>query len=304
MKLVFILGAGASKNFGYPLGDELKKNILDNISPRPNTSTAFLTTLSQAGNSAEAIANFRNFLKHAERNTIDEFIRAHKQRPELQRIARQAIVLSIAAAENDHLLFDAGTHWYRRLLDFIRAHPELLDHEKPSFYTFNYDRSIEHYLHESLLLGGGDIPVDKIEAFFAGNFFHIHGVVGQLQWQNSGQKTGIRDYEQPMSPEDVRRIGDQIITPDQDGTLRGEFRDEIMTADFVIFMGFGFAPSNCSRIFFQQLTAQKRRILATTNGREDVNRFLTQYPTIGRYSMDCNNFIAALIRDLEAGKIS
>jgi hypothetical protein len=296
VKVAFILGAGASKEFGYPLGSELKKDILDKLNPK---STMFAGLLG-AGNSADDVVEFKKSLFRADYGTIDQFVAAQHRHPEIQRIARQAIALSISSFENDDRLFGLpGAHWYKRLIDFLRNRPDLLKRDNLSFFTFNYDRSLEHYLHETVSRGGGGFSENFLREFFHGNFVHVHGTVGYLPWQTAPQGSVIRDYGATMDPNTVRNISHNLLTPDQEVTLSGELLGRIFEADVVVIMGFGFHQQNMDKIQFAKLATQEgKKVFVTVQALDTQKRdFLKSMRSVTVYENDCANFMMGFVEN-------
>lgn len=292
MNVTFVTGAGASKDYGYPLGDDLKNIILQG-SRAPGGY--IYKGLIAAGNSHDAIADFVKSLFRSDYETIDQFIAAHKREIHIQQICKQAIVLSIARAENETALFNRGWHWYRRLIDFLRARPTLLSKQRFSFVTFNYDRSLEHYLHETVSRGGGDFSGSYLSDFFHDNFLHIHGVVGALPWQKRPTDVSAREYTAPIVGESIKSLAWNIVTPDQESALSSEWRLRILESEIVAFIGFGFHPRNCRKVLFDELmqAESKIKVVATTHnlGLQKVGE-LQSHPNFTPIALDSNNFAA------------
>lgn len=74
---VFILGAGASYNFGYPLGKNLVEIILKNFDPA--NSKNGIEIFKGLGFSVEEIADFRNELRRSASPSIDTFLEPRKE---------------------------------------------------------------------------------------------------------------------------------------------------------------------------------------------------------------------------------
>ena len=77
---MLILGAGASKPYGFPLGTELRLTILEMLKA-PNT--AGYRALDSCGFSAADIASFRDELHDSLHDTIDDFISDRPSRREI-----------------------------------------------------------------------------------------------------------------------------------------------------------------------------------------------------------------------------
>ena len=94
----FVLGAGASQAYGFPLGAELVDQICDRIE-HGNASVNTLAILtSAAGCSAEDVIDFVRQLREARRYSIDRFLEM-EPRPDRVRIGKLAIADTLLFAE-------------------------------------------------------------------------------------------------------------------------------------------------------------------------------------------------------------
>ncbi len=95
-KTVFVLGAGASAPYGFPLGSDLYelvwKALLQNFPPRRNE---FADSVREAGDFTQVEAeSFANHLHKAGRESIDEFLRHQPQYKTIGKIAIARAVVS------------------------------------------------------------------------------------------------------------------------------------------------------------------------------------------------------------------
>lgn len=297
MRITFILGAGASQHYGYPLGYDLKNKILGQLGPNGG---AIYRELVAAGNEPEEILEFQKSLFRADYETIDQFIGAHGRNPHIQRLCKQSIVLSIAGCENETSLFNAGWHWYKRLIDFFRQRPEVLTSDSFSFVTFNYDRSLEHYLYETVNRGGGNFSQNHLKEFFQDNFLHVHGSIGPLLWQATDGQVRTRDYGASIQAEDIRLLANNIITPDEDSAVTDHWKNRLRSSDVILIVGFGYHPKNLSKIGFDDFAthaqSSRSRILATVHRlHEDRVKYLGGFPAVTRIDLDSNNFVSQFL---------
>ena len=130
---VFILGAGASYSFGYPLGKNLVEIILKNFDPA-NTKNS-IELFKGLGFSEEEIADFRNELKFSVSPSIDTFLEPRKE--DERYLGKLAIANALIPFENEEPLFYDNS-WYSILFNKINSSFENFDKNKVSFITFNY----------------------------------------------------------------------------------------------------------------------------------------------------------------------
>jgi hypothetical protein len=296
MKTVFILGAGASHEFGYPLGSELNTQIVQQLGVDTQGKTQFSNLLENSENPSDALGEFRLGLYRSEYDTIDQFLGAHHRKPHLRRIGKQAIAAVIASLENEKTLFRRQDfHWYRRFLDFLRNNPNLAHRNHFTFITFNYDRSLEHYLYEAVTHGGGNFADSVAKDFFENNFIHIHGHVGFLPWQinDSDQARFKREYGHPLRPPHLASIAQNILLPDEDVKLDALLRERLMKANRIIIMGFGFHQQNMKKILFDEIVNQPNiHIDVTVQALNTEKRdLLKKYPAVKTHEFGCADFI-------------
>lgn len=144
-KTVLVLGAGSSLAFGYPTGSDLTEMILSLRAGRAGVAK-------QAGLD---ISNplFKEFIETFRRSqaySIDAFL---ARRPEFSSVGKQAIGAVINMCET-FVGLDKSKHedlWQRYFFNIIAKHGfDDIDFSRLAVVTFNYDRSLEFYLYNSL----------------------------------------------------------------------------------------------------------------------------------------------------------
>jgi len=178
---LFVLGAGASAEVGFPVGSELSSWISENLDYSESDATG------RFGGGNEEIHRALN-LKSAEENysgkyidaarriarglvyskSIDEFVNKHLDDPDLQFCAKVAISYRIFLAERKSCVFiDPSNNyngfrspkaisesWYLEfaqiLFDGLAKTNVGEVFKSVSIVNFNYDRSLEHFIHRSL----------------------------------------------------------------------------------------------------------------------------------------------------------
>ena len=304
MRTTLILGAGASHDFGYPLGVGLKNSILTDISP----GRWLEIELAAAGNSKEDIAAFAYKFRHAHFATIDEFLQAKPKDSPLRKIGKQAIALCISKCEDEGSLFDPSTHWYHRFMDFLRKNQNYIIDQHFSFFTFNYDRSFEHYIHEAITSSYDNLSEVVQKRFLhETNMIHVHGNVGYLPWQNIPQGLAQRGYGKHIQSSDIPSIGENILLPDESESLTAELAQKIQESEVILFVGFGFHSANCDRIFLNKSgighDSKKKIYVSVVALAEDKRRMLKEMPSVRLIEASADHFISTYLQRLETGTL-
>ena len=161
-KTLFILGAGASCPYKYPTGKELRRLIYEEFPYRYGKLSEKINS-SEVGISRSVIQDdiqlapkfADNFFKSST-PSIDLFL---ARNPNFSNIGKKAIALSIWLAESKSCFrenVDQNQDWYsylyQRMTETLTEPDsyEQINQNKISFITFNYDRSLQFFLYESL----------------------------------------------------------------------------------------------------------------------------------------------------------
>ncbi len=142
---VLILGAGASKEYDYPTGPELRDIILDGLG---DSHPEMYQKLQSLGHAVSGIEAFRVKFADNQLPTVDQFLEGH---PEFRDIGKHAIACALFRHEDRwELARRSKTRWYDYLWDELRQDIKNFDDNKLTIITFNYDRSLEQYLGRAL----------------------------------------------------------------------------------------------------------------------------------------------------------
>ncbi len=129
--------------------------------------------------------------------------------------------------------------------------------------TFNYDRSVEHYLHSAIKNSYGLGNEDAKQRFAALRIIHFHGILGPLPWQD-----GEPIQFGAVSPRATAAAASNIkIIPESNDEAK-EFaaaRHFIQEAQRVVFMRFGYDETNLKRLGCPMIL-QKKAVAATCRG--------------------------------------
>lgn len=147
-----LLGAGASAHLGFPLGSGLRKKILECMDSCQTGLRSVLSipeTIYEFGSSA-AGKEFTEIFKKGQYLSIDELLADHR---EFERVGKQLIAYCLQQFEREQVLYDdERANWYQVLGAALGArNQDDFRDNKLGIVTFNYDRSIDRFLHNLVM---------------------------------------------------------------------------------------------------------------------------------------------------------
>jgi hypothetical protein len=277
IKTVIVIGAGASKEAGLPIGAELKNTIASSLNIRFEYGTELVAgdhrIVAALRKHVEATENSRDINPHLRAGwrirdampqaiSIDNFIDAHAGEKKIETCGKLAIVTAILDAERHSKMYvDPNTHrttlqynaleetWFNGFLQLLTENCRAPDLEKRlssiALVVFNYDRCVEHFLYHGLQNYYG-IDGDRAAALVQKiQIFHPYGSVGSLPWHK--QPTSIDFGLDPNSTYRLQ-LAAQIRTfaegTDPDSSDITAIRRYMRTAKRFIFLGFAFHRLN------------------------------------------------------------
>jgi len=243
---VFILGAGASKPYEYPTGKELRLDIYSNSVEQINKFKQVTTY--RIKDLLFETSKFTETFFNSSVPSIDLFL---ARNPHFSDVGKLSIVLSILEAEKKSKfrenISDINQDWYSYL--FHRLTEELntpdsyndIVTKTVSFITFNYDRSLEYFLYESLSNSFSSVPEDRIiNKLKQIPVYHVYGVIDKLPWQG-----GSTAYRKGKNLAAVMKMKDNIkIIHERDKQPSRELEVILKNAKRIFFLGFGYAKEN------------------------------------------------------------
>ena len=265
---VFILGAGASKPYGYPIGWELKDEIIKKFKNYYDKLITFdqsgsrSVSLQLKGNYDSIMTKFIEALKRSNPDTsIDLFLSRNK---EFADIGKLAIAMIILRSEVTGIFRNSGyisdQDWYsyliRRMSEDLSTPDDFVKYKKNkvNFITFNYDRSFDYCIYDRFIhdFGGVQDPEDSASQFIPFPIIHVYGVLSKLSWQekhrydyrkvnnHQDQNNAFYDFDmiQSMS-KNIRIIQERVNDEDI-----AEAKKLIEAANRIYFLGFGYADEN------------------------------------------------------------
>jgi hypothetical protein len=300
---VFVVGAGASAEAKLPIGSTLTSTIgsllnfsIDRTGRRTDGDGQIYDALVSHFARGEPLKSHERAARqiHAAMplpQSIDEYIDSRRD-PYITTCGKLAIAKAILLSErgsrlrqpDGQLRLDHGTirdTWFNRFWKCFSSGGCTLE-ELPKrassilFIVFNYDRCIEHFLHEAICRHY-DLPDEKaakiVEKF---QFYHPYGSLGPLPWMRERDALG---FGADVDPETLFKAAQLIKTftetrvetdPDLQQALTS-----LHTATRIIFLGFGFHRQNMQLLWPQIVPprlAGEVLLFATTKDISAYNR--------------------------------
>jgi hypothetical protein len=241
--IVLVLGAGASMPFGFPSGAALKTEIITRLQPRD----PWHVLLEEAGFPIDQIRDFRTALLKSGKRSVDAFL---EHRTDFLEVGKAATACALLPRETEDSLFHPGKEtWYEYFYTKLNAKFEGFSRNPVSVFTFNYDRSLEHYLFTALRSAYGKTSEECAEVLRSIPILHLYGQLGDLP-PLSGDGVGI-PYGAPVDVGTLRKAAAGIRIIHETLTNEQPFKqahDLLKNASRVCFLGFGYDLTNMKRL--------------------------------------------------------
>ena len=261
-KTVFVLGAGSSQSYGYPIGIELSKLMVSELTKEPVT-TALRDNL---GFGDDAIRIFRDAFYKSGKNSIDAFL---EHRSEFIDIGKATTALLLMRYETDDLFGYDGS-WLRYLYNLLNTSWADFAKHHLAFITFNYDRSVEHFLFSVLKHSYGKSDDECAAAVAHFPIIHLHGHLGYLPWQD----TSAREYGPLITAQTLQLAIEHIKVIHEDTSDRDKdflrAKKLLAEADQIFIAGFGFNPTNVQRLGLQNVAEKAWATVVNMTPREQA----------------------------------
>jgi hypothetical protein len=205
--------------------------------------------------------------------SIDLFL---ARNPDYLQLGKQAIIMSILSFEHKSAfrerIKEKGKDWYSFIFqrmtetNITKNDYKIADQNEIVFITFNYDRSLEQFLYDSLKSSFSSIDhksiIDEINKI---RILHIYGVIEQLDWQ--ADKNGVK-YGEDFINVDCNKLSEnlKIIFDERNALIIKQAQEEISLADGVFFLGFGYLRENIKRLELNEILKNKEHVYGTALG--------------------------------------
>ncbi len=314
-KLTLIIGAGASKEFGLPVGSELKQKIaslLDirfDFNQQKSGDYQIRSALEEAVRQPDGRRDINPHLHAAWRIrdampqaiSIDNFIDNHQGDEKIELCGKLAIVKSILDAEKGSKIYvdpssnrnglnyaSTDSCWLnpltRLLTENCRADQLEERLKSVAFIIFNYDRCVEHYLYFALQNYYKLSEARVAELLRSVQFYHPYGSVGALPWQG---RQNIAAFGGELRPDSLLENARQIKTftegTEPDSSEICGIREAVATSNNLLFLGFAFHKLN------MQLISP-----TTTTPIDEISQKRAFATAIGLSNSDCSAIAAEI----------
>jgi hypothetical protein len=298
---VFVIGAGASKEAGLPLGTELIAAIQNVLDLRANdhghkTGSGDILVWEAMWEVAEkqekrflALLDACAFIRRGAglSFSIDNFIHQNGPDENLEFCAKAAIVSAILQSERKSRLFERegapltsdlshrlANSWYLTFFRMLGANVRRANldtiFKDISIVCFNYDRCIEHFLYVALQDAYNLSKDEAAKLLGTLKIVHPYGSIGSLPWdQRSGAGSsphrvsygGSAKHKLVDLAANIKTFTEQNI----DNTDLATVRNFIASGARIVFMGFGYYKQNMDLLSAAPMIKAKE-YLGTTKG--------------------------------------
>jgi hypothetical protein len=301
-KTVFVLGAGASCPYGYPSGSRLRELICFNQGFLQSYEQYLKNDMFSPSMREESTKKLSEFIKafdNSRLKSIDVFmannpklaptgkyivayevLRAEHQSlfgEEAKRIQEERAMTSDSRSRRDHIRgtpdFQGGdwySYLYNRLIEGLVGKDALPDFSNGNlaFITFNYDRSLEHFLYESLSNSFTEVSeAEIIKCLKKLKILHVYGQIAPLKWQSPDDyvdyKPQVDESLLNLAANNIRTIYEEKQNPELI-----ESQNLLKQADKIFFLGFGYAPENMGVLGLPDIISTSREVYGTAFGAE------------------------------------
>ncbi len=306
--ITFVLGAGSSYEARMPTGNELKGHIASSLAFKVDDFRRMaggddqiresLYALGQRPGSTHLVNDYYQAARRicaamTQAPSIDNFIDSHRSDPAIAAVGKLAIASAILTAERNSTLYVSPDNIYntvnfQRLADtWFNAFFQLVclnaqEDDLPGrlsrvrIVTFNYDRTLEHFLYHSIQNYYGTKPERAAEILSHLSIFHPYGKVGALPWQSAG--TAV-PFGGGISSSTLTQVAETLRTFTE-GTSETEsqieqIRNSVFEAETLVFLGFAFHELNL-RLLFGSLrevpVRHSKQVFGTAMGLSESNK--------------------------------
>lgn len=267
---VLVLGAGTSNPYGYPTGKRLKDEII-----KRTLEKEMIQLYAQFDTNVNELEQFIKALQKSAKPSIDAFL---EHRSEFTEIGKIAITEALIKYEDEELLFN-NDDWYQYLFNKLSTEFDEFDKNKLSVITFNYDRSLEHFLLTALKNSYGKSEETCVKKLLSIPIIHVYGQIGPLPWQGGNF---FRSYSPEYKILGLKESSNGIRILHETGVASDHIfanaQKLLGQAKNIYFLGFGYHKINLLRLGLSNLDESARVIIGSSHGlagqeRRDIENY-------------------------------
>ena len=246
----FVVGAGASNDYGLPTSAELRMEA-NHLAPH---DTVYQLIIGSGLCTPEKLNNVRDDLRSQGTISIDEFLFARQDDPVAMKVGRALISLLLAKhfhkVKSPDSLGNIPPDWLGYIIRKMQTGAPDCDafarvNAEVRFVTFNFDSIIEDRFEKAirnLYRGAAEPQLEETVSAIHGQIIHVHGQLPLLpnsQFQLSSEWI----IWLPSALSQIRVVLDEIEPNTLVATQRAVKRSEILC-----FLGFAYAKDNLTRL--------------------------------------------------------
>jgi hypothetical protein len=268
---VLVLGAGASRGYGFPLGTELKQTISKQLADETGMLVKDLTGIDKMtgfGFSMEQVREFKRALDESFDDTVDAFL---ENQPTYRRIGTLCIAHVLLRTEQVQTFFEPTSNrprgWYKTLFKALQFTRSALTDAPPiqAIVTFNYERSLEMFLQigiqRTLAPEFQKTAFEKLKNIPVIHTYGMFGPLAEVPFQPEQYSNNILPHVN-RGGESIQLVFDNV--DDSEGVVKA--RSEIEKAKHIVFLGFGYHRLNLGRLGLLHNPMEGRRITGSVYG--------------------------------------
>jgi hypothetical protein len=175
-------------------------------------------------------------------------------------VGKLAIAYCLIPFENEAKLYQPlrGGNWYEYLAGKLDSVFEEFGNNRLSIITFNYDRSLEHYLLNYLINLHGKSPDECARALEQIPIVHVYGQLGEKPYPQPGCFRYRPDQLKHFIYVKTAAAGIKLYHEEAE-TSSASARELLKRARRVCFLGFGYHSFNLARLNIGGLSTYQRR---------------------------------------------
>jgi hypothetical protein len=261
-----VLGAGASYPYGFPTAKGLKEDICRTFASEKSLPNIFRSE--ECTRPPEQFLQFREAFLRSGQPSVDAFL---ERRPAFLEVGKLAIAFCLMPFEKEETLYhpdsNRGRDWYEYLSVKLNSSFEQFGDNKLSIITFNYDRSLEHYLLNSLVYLHGKDRDECAKALEKIPIVHVYGQLGEHPYPKEGSQQYRPDQVQHFRYVETAADGIKLYHEEAD-EASARARELLTGAQRICFLGFSYNQFNVARLKLHQPFDLRTLVMGTARGLE------------------------------------